>query len=373
MHMKTGKIWSALCGLLCLATMLGLGACENDEPAAPVLTDISELTTRTFYNYGSEPNLTVRVNGTDTLMLAEMQPWAEDTTKLVLTMWGKHATNSFLLPAVVVTPVAGIHQVTFEGDTEAEMCAVNVKGVFDEGEETLNLDVDVQLAIPEFADREYVFHFGPECFQMLSSYWESVEELAYMEEVLPKIGNLLAESYDEMKLVFHSDYTYDWLLKPAGESDYWPISSYRYWPYVNQKNRLALFLGYDGPDTVTYITPAMAAEMRFYKAFVGGEPYAYTPPVMDGYIAFDYWFDEAGQLMISLNAYTLKFLSSMAYLYNSQEGTLSAEELEMLRRIDAILDYEYNKQLIYETTSDYYQRFESNWAFGHTSDETRDI
>lgn len=370
--MKTGKIWGTLCGLLCLATMMGLGACENDEPAAPVLTDISELTTRTFYNYGSEPNLTVRVNGTDTLMLAEMQPWAEDTTKLELTMWGKHATNSFLLPAVVVTPVPDIHQVTFEGETETDLCAVSVKGVFDEGEEMLNLDVDVQLAMPEFADREYVFHFGPECFQILGSHWDA-NDLEYMEEMLPKIGNRLAESYDEMKLVFHSDYTYDWLLKPAGESDYWPISSYRYWPYVNQKNRLALFLGYDGPDTVTYITPAVAAEMRFYKAFVGGEPYAYTPPIMDGYIAFDYWFDEAGQLMISLNAYTLKFLSSMAYLYNSQEGTLSAEELEMLRRIDAILDYEYNKQLIYETTSDYYQRFESNWAFGHTSDETRDI
>ena len=372
MHMKTGKIWGTLCGLLCLATMMGLGACENDEPAAPVLTDISELTTRTFYNYGSEPNLTVRVNGTDTLMLAEMQPWAEDTTKLVLTMWGKHVTNSFLLPAVVVTPVPDIHQVTFEGETETDLCAVSVKGVFDEWEETLNLDVDVQLAMPEFADREYVFHFGPECFRILGSHWDA-NDLEYMEEMLPKIGNRLAESYDEMKLVFHSDYTYDWLLKPAGESDYWPISSYRYWPYVNQKNRLALFLGYNEPDKATYNTPARAAELRFYEAFAGGEPDSYGPAVMDGYIAFDYWFDEAGQLMLSLNAYTLCTLPSVAYLYGVQEGTLSAEELENLRRIDAILDYERNRHLIHESNSDYYRVFESDWAFGHTSDETRDI
>ena len=372
--MKNSRNFSALLGLFCLAFSAVLGGCENDD--SPMLTNSFLLTEHEFNNFSpSRSNLTVTWNGADTLLSAQFRPWPEDTSRLELALLVEWSiTESFfplgvLLPTLVVDPVPGEGQVTFEGEKTELGHNLAVQGVYDEEADHLNLTVVSQMTAPEWAGREYTFRFGPGSLKLKHASPHNPDDVAFAEEMLEDIGEQLGRVYEEMKFVFRGDYTYDWLLKPVG-GDYQCLSSSKYWLNIQRENSLMLLMAYYGKEG--YASPSLAALDNVYAAFTNGINATFNDVTFfsdasssDRHLSANYTFSTDGQLTLSVNPYTLSTLAELAYKVAEIDGVLTEAQLERFRRFVQIFSC--------ENTNGNYDDYTADFRVLHTSSEARDI
>lgn len=365
--MKYNAIRSALYGLLCLSAMTWLAGCENDEPASPP-TDWSLMTEHEFGNNKSTPDLSVLYNGEEPYMRVAFRPWSEDGTKMEMVMmmgWNdfeKDYPIGVYLPRLILDPVQGVGTVTFEGEATEAGNYVRVQGQYEEATDYLNLSVVSELAIPELSDREYIFRFGSDCLELKQAPSRG-DDYDFVQTMLQQMGERLGEAYDEMKFVFHNDYTYEWLIKPTGEADYRLLSASKFWPRVDMDQLLMFHLG--GPDIDG--NPAFSAEERIYEAFVGDvSALTYAPAFAAGnYFSASYEFDGDGRLALSLNPYSFTSLGWMAYELAKATHSMTDEQLADMKRFIELTNYSFFEG-VYDTTK-------SDWVIVHSSDEARDI
>lgn len=371
--MKNSRTFSALFGLFCLAFSAVLGGCENDD--APMLTNSFLLTEHEFNNTSStQSNLTVTWNGADTLLRAQFRPWPEDTSRLELALlveWSNFERDypmGVLLPTLVVDPVPGEGQVTFEGEKTELGHNLAVQGVYDEEADHLDLTVVSQMTAPEWAGREYTFRFGPGSLKLKRASYLNPDDVDFAEEMLDIIGEQLGRVYEEMKFVFRGDYTYDWLLKPVG-GDYQCLSSSKYWLSMERENTLMLLLAYYGKEN--YLSPSTAAMDNVYAAFTNGINVTFNEVTFfvacsdAGHLSANYTFSTDGQLTLSVNPYTLSTLAELAYKVAEIDGVLTEAQLERFRRFVQIFSC--------ENTNGNYDDYTADFRVLHTSSEARDI
>ncbi len=364
--MKNCRTFSVLLGLFCLAFNVVLGSCENDD--SPMLTNSFLLTEHEFSNT-TQSNLTVTWNGADTLLRAQFRPWPEDTSRLELALLVEWSINeSFyplgvLLPTLVVDPVPGEGQVTFEGEKTELGHNLAVQGVYDEEADHLDLTVVSQMTAPEWAGREYTFRFGPGSLKLKHTSPHNPDDVAFAGEMLDIIGEQLGRAYEEMKFVFRGDYTYDWLLKPVG-GDYQCLSSSKYWLSIERENTLMLLMAYgkEGAAPTSH-----AAMDNVYDAFTGGhDVVAFFEACSNaGHLSANYTFSTDGQLTLSVNPYTLSALAELAYQVAQIDGVLTEAQLERFRRFVEIFSC--------ENTNGNYDDYTADFRVLHTSSEARDI
>lgn len=370
--MKNSRAFSALFGLFCLAFSAVLGGCENDD--SPMLTNSFLLTEHEFSNT-TQSNLTVTWNGADTLLRAQFRPWPEDTSRLELALLVEWSINeSFyplgvLLPTLVVDPVPGEGQVTFEGEKTELGHNLAVQGVYDEEADHLDLTVVSQMTAPEWAGREYTFRFGPGSLKLKHTSPHNPDDVAFAGEMLDIIGEQLGRAYEEMKFVFRGDYTYDWLLKPVG-GDYQCLSSSKYWLSMQRENFLMLLLTYYGKEG--YVSPSLAAVDNVHAAFTNGINAKFTDVRFFSnacsshrHLSANYTFSTDGQLTLSVNPYTLSALAELAYQVAQIDGVLTEAQLERFRRFVEIFSC--------ENTNGNYDDYTADFRVLHTSSEARDI
>lgn len=373
--MKNSRAFSALFGLFCLAFSAVLGGCENDD--SPMLTNSFLLTEHEFNNTSStRSNLTVTWNGADTLLRAQFRPWPEDTSRLELALlveWSDSENDypmGVLLPTLVVDPVPGEGQVTFEGEKTELGHNLAVQGVYDEEADHLDLTVVSQMTAPEWAGREYTFRFGPGSLKLKHTPPYNANDAAFAEEMLEDIGEQLGRAYEEMKFVFRGDYTYDWLLKPVG-GDYQCLSSSKYWLNMERENTLMLLMAYEKEG---YVSPSVAAIDNVYAAFTNGVNVTFKEVTFfeacsnAGHISANYTFSADGQLTLSVNPYTLSALGQLAYTVAQEDGVLTEAQLERFRRFVQIFNCQGDAGI-----GTPYDDYTANFRVLHTSSEARDI
>lgn len=369
--MKNSRAFSALFGLFCLAFSAVLGGCENDD--APMLTNSFLLTEHEFNNTSStSSNLTVTWNGADTLLRAQFRPWPEDTSRLELALlveWSNFERDyplGVLLPTLVVDPVPGEGQVTFEGEKTELGHNLAVQGVYDEEADHLDLTVVSQMTAPEWAGREYTFRFGPGSLKLKRASYLNPDDVDFAEEMLDIIGEQLGRAYEEMKFVFRGDYTYDWLLKPVG-GDYQCLSSSKYWLNMERENTLMLLMAYgEGGSAPT----SQAAMDNVYDAFTGGHGVVAFHEACSsaGHLSANYTFSADGQLTLSVNPYTLSALGDLAYAVAQEDGVLTEAQLERFKRFVQIFSCQGGAGI-----GTPYDDYTADFRVLHTSSEVRDI
>lgn len=356
--------WTVMCSLWCLMAVMGLGACEDDGEPLPMFTEKSLLTNRQFDS--AVGDLEIVWNDRDTLGVAAFSPADADTTRMYLALrmvWGQQSGVNygayFPLMELGVTP--GEDAIFLACDTVVGSHALQVQGRYDEAADRLQLRGTSRMVLPQLADREFTFTYGPDCLQLVKgSDWVMegpdgpMGESEFVEQMLRAFGNELAGRMDGMKFVFHSDYTYQWWVKRVGEADYALWADAKYWLDPTGENVMMLSL------------PGMGFENEFYELICGDYSHvsSFTPPFESELVRLTYDFTADGQLSLRLHPFSANLMANFYWICNA--GSFSEEESAWVREFVRLLDYEGGF-----VDADWW--WNAEWVIGHTSSEAADI
>lgn len=227
------KVWGMMLVGLCL-----MAGCSDDESAPVVLTDPVEMTAHSFYV--AEGDLDILVNG-DKLAdgYVSFEPVEGDSTQLLMTI-GNIVIAHEAQALVNITPGEGV--VTFEGTNERLLqtgYSVQVSGTYRaEGEASVRqLQAECELTVGQsMLEVPFEYHFAKGVLDVQSGpggfvEWQGQtwEKWDFIQSVLDKIVGRIAKEVTDLKLMFHGDGTFDTWLKRAGQADYEPWMTARFW------------------------------------------------------------------------------------------------------------------------------------------------
>lgn len=215
------NILKKLGSILGFVSMCLVASCSDDE--APKLTDPEEMygTSVVFRNN----DLSLRING---IPFAEgtvsFEPVEDDSTKLIMSVYN-YTPERFVDILVKITPGEGF--VTFEGTTQDMLKSyeAEVKGTYHsdvDGNGYIEADCVISAAY-WFAEIPFEYHFVKNTLRASTGEsgvveWngKEIEKIDFVQSVLDKISQRIAAEVTDIKLMFHTDATFDIWLKRAG-------------------------------------------------------------------------------------------------------------------------------------------------------------
>ena len=234
------KIWS----IFLVASVCLIVSCSDDK--APVLTDSAEMYGKDLVFRNDE--LSLQINGDSiTNVVVQFEPVKDDSTLLVMSIYN-YVPDRLVDIVVKVTPNEGF--VTFEGavDGNLESYHAEVKGIYHsdaDGKGTVEANCTISAAY-WFADVPFEYHFAEDLLHVTRGSGDSIEwkgqevsKWDFVQSVLDKISLRFAKEITDVKLMFHTNATFDIWLKRAGQSDYEHWMTPRFW--IDHQKMLWIF------------------------------------------------------------------------------------------------------------------------------------
>ena len=224
------KVW----GIFLIVSVCLVVSCSEDN--APVLTDPTEMceTNVVFRN----ETLSLQINGVPFPDgLVQFEPVEGDSTRLMMYI-SNYVPERSVEILVKVTPGEG--NVTFEGTTDGMLKSyqAETKGVYrsnPDGSRQIEAECTISTAVG-FTEIPFEYHFAKNMLHVSTGLggtveWQGkeIEKWDFVQSVLDKISLRFAQEITDVKLVFHSDTTFDIWLKWAGQSEYVLWMTPRFW------------------------------------------------------------------------------------------------------------------------------------------------
>lgn len=240
------NILKKLGSILGFVSICLVASCSDDE--ASKLADPEEM-------YGTDVvfrnnDLSLRING---IPFAEgtvsFEPVEDDSTLLLMSVYN-YTPERFVDILVKVTPDEGF--VSFEGTTQDMLKSyeAEVKGTYHpdaDGNGYVEADCMISAAY-WFAEVPFEYHFAKNTLRASTGEsgvveWngKEIEKIDFVQSVLDKISQRIAAEVTDIKLMFHTDATFDIWLKRAGQSDYELWMTPRFW-IENDYNQLMYWI-----------------------------------------------------------------------------------------------------------------------------------